>query len=91
MPDQTEEASQKTEVPPEILQDGQDRTVLRLAEFKLHMVEYTEGGYPGTRTRMVAVSEQTNQVFFLEDKTFGRPAQAWFSNAILSKLRATKG
>jgi hypothetical protein len=88
MPEQTEQSiNPKTEVPPEVVHESPNRGVIRLAELKLFMVEYVDADQPGPRVRPVAVSPETKQVFFLDDKIVGRQTQAWFAAEILKKAK----
>lgn len=78
-------ASKMTGQTPEATEDIPGREVRRVAEIKLAMVEYVDGDHPTPVTRLVAV-QPGGRVTFLDDDVVGKPAQAWFSAAVIAKL-----
>ena len=91
--------SQSAETPKQMKAPSQEhqgelagREILRVAELKLAMVEYTDVDHPNPTTRMIAILPATEYnpevVYFLDDKIVGRPAQSWFSTRVITKLKS---
>ncbi len=78
-------AQKTTGQTPEAIEDIPGRQVLRVAEVKFAMVGYVESEHPTPVTRLVAI-QPGGRVTFIDDDVIGKPAQAWFSAAVVSKL-----
>jgi hypothetical protein len=71
--------------------ESDGREVLRVAELKVALVEYTDADNQNPRTRLVVVLPATpthsEKAYFLNDNMLGKPASAWFTSKLVSKLK----